>query len=45
MIRGPVLTLRRDRSQQTVSDTPRGAPVEGYRRARNPTAPASACRF
>jgi predicted metalloprotease with PDZ domain len=40
-----VLTLRRDGTQQTVSYTPRGAPVEGYRWARNPTAPASACHF
>lgn len=45
MIRGLVLTLRRDGSQQTVSYTPRGAPVEGHRWARNPTAPASACHF
>jgi hypothetical protein len=40
-----VLTLRRDGTQQTVSYTPRGAPVEGYRWVRNPTAPASACHF
>jgi predicted metalloprotease with PDZ domain len=40
-----VLTLRRDGTQQTVSYTPRGAPVEGYRWARNAAAPASACRF
>jgi hypothetical protein len=40
-----VLTLRRDGTQQTVSYSPRGAPVEGYRWIRNPTAPASACHF
>lgn len=39
------LTLRRGQTQTTVSYLPRGAPVEGYRWTRNPTAPDSACRF
>ncbi|THD50697.1 PDZ domain-containing protein [Phenylobacterium sp.] len=40
-----VLTLRRDGTRQTVSFTPRGASVEGYRWVRNAAAPASVCRF
>jgi hypothetical protein len=40
-----VLTLRRNGTQQTVTYSPRGPPVEGYRWARDPKAPASACRF
>jgi hypothetical protein len=40
-----VLTLRRGTTQETVTYAPWGAPVEGYRWARNPKAPPSACRF
>jgi predicted metalloprotease with PDZ domain len=39
------LTLRRGETQTTVSYLPRGAPVEGYRFARDPKVPDAACRF
>lgn len=39
------LTLRRGETTTTVSYLPRGAPVEGYRWARDPTTPETACRF
>jgi hypothetical protein len=39
------LTLRRGESTTTVSYLPRGAPVEGYRWARDPKIPETACRF
>lgn len=39
------LTLRRGESTTTVSYLPRGAPVEGYRWARDPKTPDTACRF
>lgn len=32
-------------AQTTVTFLPRGAPVEGYRWARDPKTPDSACRF
>jgi predicted metalloprotease with PDZ domain len=39
------LTLRRGETTTTVSYLPRGAPVEGYRWARDPKTPETACRF
>jgi hypothetical protein len=39
------LTLRRNGSETTVSYLPRGPAQEGWRWARNPKAPESACRF
>ena len=39
------LTLRRGEATTTVSYLPRGAPTEGYRWARDPTTPETACRF
>jgi hypothetical protein len=39
------LTLRRDRAQVSVTYLPRGPAQPGYRWARNPQAPESACRF
>jgi hypothetical protein len=39
------LTLRRGGSETTVSYLPRGPAQEGWRWARNPKAPESACRF
>lgn len=39
------LTLRRGESRTTVTYLPRGAEVEGYRWARDPTVPETACRF
>lgn len=39
------LTLRRGERTTTVSFLPRGAPVEGYRWARDPKIPDTACRF
>jgi hypothetical protein len=39
------LTLRRGETQTTVTYLPRGAPVEGYRFARDPKVPDAACRF
>jgi predicted metalloprotease with PDZ domain len=39
------LTLHRAESTTTVSYLPRGAPVEGYRWARDPKTPETACRF
>jgi len=39
------LTLRRAESTTTVSYLPRGAPTEGYRWARDPKTPETACRF
>ena len=39
------LTLRRGETTTTVSYLPRGAPTEGYRWARDPKTPDSACRF
>lgn len=39
------LTLRRAEGAETVSFLPRGAPVEGWRWARDPKVPETACRF
>lgn len=39
------LTLRRGELTTTVSYLPRGAPVDGYRWARDPKTPETACRF
>jgi predicted metalloprotease with PDZ domain len=39
------LTLRRGDVRTTVTYLPRGAPVEGYRWARDPKVPDAACRF
>ena len=39
------LTLRRGETRTTVTYLPRGAPVEGYRFARDPKVPDAACRF
>lgn len=39
------LTLRRGEATTTVTYLPRGAPVEGYRWARDPKTPDTACRF
>jgi len=39
------LTLRRGETTTTLSYLPRGAPVEGYRWARDPKTPDTACRF
>ena len=39
------LTLRRGETTTTVSYLPRGSAVEGYRWARDPKTPATACRF
>jgi hypothetical protein len=39
------LTLRRDGAQVSVTYLPRGPATRGYRWARNPKAPQSACRF
>lgn len=39
------LTLRRGETTTTASYLPRGAPVEGYRWARDPKTPETACRF
>jgi S1-C subfamily serine protease len=39
------LTLRRGEARTTVTYLPRGAPVEGYRWARDPATPDTKCRF
>ena len=39
------LTLRRGEATETVTFLPRGAPVEGWRWARDPRTPDAACRF